>query len=256
MSLDIQEQKNKKLKIVNTANNLDKEIAPELPDPLPKYSGFNFVVSGPSGSGKTTLLTSLMTARKKNGIPQSYRRCFDKILICSPTLGQGKSQKKDPFADVNGNQKWKEFNNQSMDEMYEMLESNRDEDEHSVLILDDIGAQLRKSAGAEKKLVSLLQNRRHVFCSVFILVQKFRDLPTGIRNNMSHFVSFRPKNQLEAEAICSEMFPFCKKNYQQIMDYVFDNDDKFSFLLVDMSLKQTNKFRYFNKFNEMTISET
>lgn len=256
MSLDIQEQKNKKLKIVNTANNLDKEIAPELPDPLPKYSGFNFVVSGPSGSGKTTLLTSLMTARKKNGIPQSYRRCFDKILICSPTLGQGKSQKKDPFADVNGNQKWKEFNNQTMDEMYEMLESNRDEDEHSVLILDDIGAQLRKSAGAEKKLVSLLQNRRHVFCSVFILVQKFRDLPTGIRNNMSHFVSFRPKNQLEAEAICSEMFPFCKKNYQQIMDYVFDNDDKFSFLLVDMSLKQTNKFRYFNKFNEMTISET
>ena len=184
MSLDIQEQKNKKLKIVNTANNLDKEIAPELPDPLPKYSGFNFVVSGPSGSGKTTLLTSLMTARKKNGIPQSYRRCFDKILICSPTLGQGKSQKKDPFADVNGNQKWKEFNNQTMDEMYEMLESNRDEDEHSVLILDDIGAQLRKSAGAEKKLVSLLQNRRHVFCSVFILVQKFRDLPTGIRNNI------------------------------------------------------------------------
>ena len=256
MSLDIQEQQNKKLKIINTANNLDKEIAPELPDPLPKYSGFNFVISGPSGSGKTTLMTSLMTARKKNGIPQSYRRCFDKILICSPTLGQGKSQKKDPFADINGNQKWKEFNNQSMDEMYEMLESNRDEEEHSVLILDDIGAQLRKSAGAEKKLVSLLQNRRHVFCSVFILVQKFRDLPTGIRNNMSHFVSFRPKNQLEAEAICSEMFPFCKKNYQQIMDYVFENDDKFSFLLVDMSLKQTNKFRYFNKFNEMFISET
>ena len=256
MSLEIKEQPNKKLKIVNTANNLDKEIAPNLPEPLPRYSGFNFVVSGPSGSGKTTLLTSLMTARKKNGLPQSYRRCFDKILICSPTLGQGKSQKNDPFADVPGNQKWKAFDNQAMDEMYEMLEANRDEEDHSVLILDDIGAQLRKSAGAEKKLVSLLQNRRHVFCSVFILVQKFRDLPTGIRNNMSHFVSFRPKNQLETEAICSEMFPFCKKNYQQIMDYVFDNDDKFSFLLVDMSLKQTNKFRYFNKFNEMFINET
>ena len=256
MSLEIKEEKNKKLKIINTANNLDKEIAPDIPQPLPRYSGFNFVISGPSGSGKTTLLTSLMTARKKNGIRQSYRRCFDKILICSPTLGQGKSQKNDPFADIPGNQKWKAFDNQSMDEMYEMLESNRDEDEHSVLILDDIGASLRKSAGAEKKLVSLLQNRRHVFCSVFILVQKFRDLPTGIRNNMSHFVSFRPKNQLEAEAICTEMFPFCKKNYQQIMDYVFENDDKFSFLLVDMSLKQTNKFRYFNKFNEMFISET
>ena len=71
---------------------------------------------------------------------------------------------------------------------------------------------------------------------------------------MSHFITFRPKNQLEMEGICAEMMPFCKKNYQQIMDYVFDNDDKVSFLMIDMSLKETNKFRYFNKFNEMTIT--
>ena len=32
------------------------------------------------------------------------------------------------------------------------------------------------------------------------------------------------------------------------MDYVFYNDDKFSFLMVDMSLRETNKYRYFNKF--------
>jgi hypothetical protein len=103
--------------------------------------------------------------------------------------------------------------------------------------------------------VSLLQNRRHMFCSVFILVQKFKDLPMGIRNNMSHFVSFRPKNQMEMEAICSETMPFCKKNYQQIMNYIYDNEDKFSFLMIDMSLKETNKFRYFKKFNEIFIHQ-
>jgi hypothetical protein len=142
-----------------------------------------------------------------------------------------------------------------MNEIYETLQSNREEEEHSVLILDDIGAQLRKSAGAEKQLVSLLQNRRHVFCSVFILVQRFRDLPTGIRNNMSHFVTFRPKNILEEESICSELLPFKKACWRQIMDFVFDNEDKFSFLMVDMSLKQTNKYRYFNKFDPLEISE-
>jgi Cdc6-like AAA superfamily ATPase len=252
--LNITEQPNKKLSIINTANNLDKMLSQDLPEPLPNYSGFNFVISGASGSGKTTLMTSIMSARKKKGIRQSYRKVFDKILICSPTLGQGKSAKNDVFSDVRGEQKWKTFNNETMNEILETLESARDDDEHSVLILDDIGAQLRKSAGAEKQLVSLLQNRRHMFCSVFILVQKFRDLPMGIRNNMSHFVSFRPKNQLEMEAICSETMPFCKKNWQQIMDYVFNNNDKFSFLMIDMSLKHTNKFRYFNKFNEMTIS--
>jgi len=49
--------------------------------------------------------------------------------------------------------------------------------------------------------------------------------------------------------------PFNKKNYQQIMNYVFDNTDMFSFLLIDMSLKQTNKFRYFKKFNEIFIQQ-
>jgi len=241
---------------MNTANNLDKQLCDDLPSPLPNYSGFNFVISGASGSGKTTLLTSMMSARKKNGIRQSYRKVFDKIVICSPTLGQGKSAKQDPFHDVPGDRKFKEFNLQVMDEIYEMVEANRDNDEHSVLILDDIGAQLRKSAGAEKKLVSLLQNRRHVFTSVFVLVQRFRDLPPGLRANMSHFATFRPKNMLEEEAICSETMPFHKKNWRQIMDYVFDNSDRFSFLMIDMSLKETNQYRYFSKFDPLMINET
>jgi len=256
MPLEFHQEKNKRLKIMNTANHLDKQLCDDLPSPLPNWSGFNFVISGASGSGKTTLLTSMMSAKKKNGIRQSYRKVFDKIVICSPTLGQGKSAKQDPFHDVPGDRKFKEFNLQVIDEIYAMVEANRDNDEHSILILDDIGAQLRKSAGAEKKLVSLLQNRRHVFTSVFILVQRFRDLPTGIRANMSHFVTFRPKNMLEEEAICSETMPFHKKNWRQIMDYVFDNSDRFSFLMIDMSLKETNQYRYFSKFDPLMINET
>lgn len=197
----------------------------------------------------------MMTARKINGVRQSYRKVFNKILICSPTLGQGKSAKNDPFKDVPGEQKWKTFTIAHMDEIFKTIESNRDDDEQTVLILDDIGAQLRKSAHAEKQLVTLLQNRRHLFCSVFILVQRYKDLPSGIRNNMSHFVSFRPKNQLEHMSICDEVFPFHRRQHQKIMDYVFDNADRFSFLLIDMSLKETNKFRYFNKFNEILITE-
>jgi len=81
-------------------------------------------------------------------------------------------------------------------------------------------------------------------------------MPTGIRNNASHFVTFRPKNQLEQESICSEMMPFARKNWQQIMDYCFENDDRFSFLMIDMSLRNTNKFLYYKKFDKMLINET
>lgn len=254
-SLEITEVKNKHLDIFNTPSNLDKPLAPDIPDPLPANSGFAFGISGPSGSGKTTLLTSIMSARKKNGKRQSYRKVFDHIIIVSPTLGQGKSAKKDVFADIKGEQKFKHFNNASMQEIFNMIEENREEGEHTCLILDDVGSQLRKNATAEKMLTGLIQNRRHLFCSIFILLQKFKDMPTGIRNNLSHFITFRPKNLLEQEAICSEMMPFHRKHHQTILDFCFENEDKHSFLMIDMSLKENNKFRYFRRFNEIIITE-
>jgi hypothetical protein len=248
-------EKYNKLDIKNTPNNLNKKLADDLPEPLPNYSGFNFIIAGPSGSGKTTTLVSMMTRKKENGKRTSYRKVFDRIIVCSPTLGNGTSMKKDEFSSLPEGQKFKEFNYQTMREIYDMCEEFHDEEEHTCVIFDDVGAALRKDAKAEKLFTSFLQNRRHIWTSCFILVQKYRDLPTGIRNNMSHFIFFRPKNQLEIESICSELMPFSKKHYQNIMDYVFDNDDRFSFMMIDMSLMKTNKFRFFNKFNELYIEE-
>ena len=56
MDLQINEQNNTTLQIYNSANNLDKELASDVPNPLPNYSGFCMVISGPSGSGKSTSL--------------------------------------------------------------------------------------------------------------------------------------------------------------------------------------------------------
>jgi len=247
-------EKQSKLEIENAKNNNDKILNKNIPYPLPKVSGFNMLISAPSGSGKTTLLVSLMNQKKKDGKRTSYRKVFDRIIVCSPTLANGKSLKDDPFSDLPETQKFETFNLETMKEILEQCQENRDENETTCVIFDDVGSQLRNDKKAEKLLTSFLQNRRHIWTSCFILVQKFRDLPTGIRNNMTHFIFFRPKNQLETEAICSELMPFHKKYYQQVLDYVFDNDDKYSFMMIDMSLKDTNKFKFFNKFNEMIFS--
>lgn len=255
MSLSIFEKHNT-LDIMNSANNLDLPLCHDLSEPLPNYNGFMFLISGASGSGKTTLLTSLMSQKNKKGQPRkSYRSLFDRILICSPTLTNETSLKKNPFADIPDHQVWKKFDHESMQEIMDTIYENHDEGENTILILDDIGAMLRKDAKAEKLLVSLGQNRRHVNCSIFILVQKFRDMPTGIRNNSSHFITFRPKNNMEVESIMEEMCPFKKKHWQQIMSYIFDNDDKHSFLFIDMSLRNSNKFIFYNKFNRMYIDD-
>lgn len=255
MSLSICEKHNP-LEIMNTANNLDSELCSNLVEPLPNHNGFLWLIDGSPGSGKTTLLTSLMSKKTKKGQQkQSYRSLFDRILICSPTLTNGTSLKKNPFSDIPDHQIWKKFDHESMEEIMDMIHDNHEEGENTVLILDDIGAMLRKDAKAEKLLVSLAQNRRHLNCSIFILVQKFKDMPTGIRSCASHFITFRPKNNMEIESIMEEMCPFKKKHWQQIMNYVFDNDDKHSFLFIDMSLRKTNKFIFYNKFNRMYIDD-
>ena len=254
MSLHIHEKKNH-LEVKNSDSNLDKPLTIELPEPLPNFNGFNWLMSGPSGSGKTTLLTSLMTQKKKNGKRMSFRKLFDRIIICSSTLGNGKSLKKDPFKDIPESQKFLKFNRETMHAINEMCKDNNAADENSLVIFDDVGSQLRKDSKAEALLVEFLQNRRHLNTSCFILVQKFKNLPTGIRNNMTHFSFFRPKNQLELEDICSEMMPFHKKHYQPIIDYVFDNDDNFSFMTIDVSRKKTNKFVFYNGFNRMIIED-
>jgi ABC-type dipeptide/oligopeptide/nickel transport system ATPase component len=251
MPLHIQEQANKDLEIENTKNNLDKPLADDLPFPLPNYSGFMMCISGSSGSGKTTALYSIMLKKKMKNKRQSYRKLFDKIYVVSPTIGKA-SMKKDPFSKLPESQKSCSLSLQCLMELEDEFAENREDNKHSCLILDDVGSQLKKN-GVYQKLTQIIQNRRHNFVSIFILVQKFRDVPTGIRNNLSHFITFLPKNNVEKEAIFTELFPFNKKNANDIIEYVYTS--KHDFLFVDMSLKASNKFEYYKNFNPLNILE-
>lgn len=256
MSLEIYEKEGK-LEVINTANNLDGELTDKMEEPLPNNNAFMWGICGSPGSGKTTLLLSLLTQKTPKGQPKkSYRKLFDRILIMSPTLGWGQSLKKDPFKDVPEGQKWKSFNNQTMAEAMDMIEENFDNDETTLLILDDVTSELRRNPHAEKQLSWLAQNRRHKRCAIFLLVQKYKAIPTAIRAAFSHFTTFKPKNNIEIESIMGELVPFKKQHWIQILNYIFENGDKFSFFHIDMSLRTTNKFLYYNKWNQMMIEDS
>jgi hypothetical protein len=255
MALDITEKQGK-LDVINSANNLDKPLCDNLIEPLPNYSGFQWIIAGQSGTGKTSLLLSLLTQKSKKGeAKRSYRKLFDHIIVVSPTLGSGKSNKKDPLADLPEEQKFKDFNYQTMRQVYDMCEEWREDDEHTLVIFDDVTSQLKKDYQAMKLLGEFSQNRRHIYTSIFLLTQKWTDVPLSVRANCSHFSSYRPKNNVELEAICSEMMPFLKKHWLEIMNYIFTDEDRFAFLLADMSMKKSNKVMFYNKFNRLLIED-
>jgi hypothetical protein len=121
--------------------------------------------------------------------------------------------------------------------------------------MDDVTSQLKRDYQAMKLLGEFSQNRRHIYTSIFLLTQKWTDVPLSVRANCSHFSSYRPKNNIELESICSEMMPFHKKHWLEIMNYVFTDEDRFAFLFVDMSMKKSNKVTFYNKFNLLMIDD-
>lgn len=254
MSLQITEKTNDCVCLHNSKNNLDKILANDIPEPLPNYSGFSMLICGASGSGKTTALYSMMSAKKAKGKRQSYKKCFHHIYIVSPTMAN-QSIKNDPFKTIPQNQVHRTLSLKVLEDLEEQIKENREEGKHSVIIFDDVGSQLRKSQAIDKKLTQMIQNRRHDFTSYFILLQKFKDAGTGIRNNISHFMTYKPKNRIERDAITNELLPFKHQVSEQLLNYVFENEDKYSYLFVDMSLKQTNKFRFFKKFNLLELED-
>tara|TARA_R110000868_G_scaffold167194_1_gene401478 strand:+ start:280 stop:1053 length:774 start_codon:yes stop_codon:yes gene_type:complete len=241
-----------KMVVKNSKNNLDKQLSPKMAEELPNYNGFCWVLVGSSGSGKTTLLYSLMKTGIKKGLQQGYKNIFDKIYVVSPTIGND-SIKDDPFKKLPSNQMYKELTADSIDEIQKNLESNRKDNKNSLLILDDVGSELKKSKNIEKKLISLIQNRRHLYTSIIILLQKFKDAPTGIRNNMSHFISFRPKNNIEQDSIISEMFKFSKEEVDDLFNYIYDA--KHDFLYVDLSLQKSGQYIFYKNFNRLELTK-
>jgi len=256
MSLKISEVENKKIAVHNTVCALDQLLTKDDISPLPACSGYSILIIGPSGSGKTTLLNSIMTKPKRKGHRQSYKGLFDLIYVISPTLG-GTSVKGDKFATLPTDQIYRELNMNVLDELEEKLYQNKKDGLHSCVVMDDIGSQLKgRGQKCEKKIVQMLQNRRHVSCSYITLLQKFKDCPNGIRSNTSHLAFFRPKNRIEKEAIMHELMPYDNKKNEQIFSYVFDNEkNKFPFMFIDMSLKKSNKYQFYSGFNHLAIDE-
>ena len=253
MSLQIVEKNNERLSLHNSKNNLDGKLGDDIPSPLPNYSGFSMLICGAAGSGKTTMLYSMMSAKKKKGLRQSYRKAFHHIYIVSPTMAN-ESIKNDPFKSLPKDQIYRKLTLETLNELEEKVMKHREDGEHSVIIMDDVGSDLKKN-GVLQKLTQLSYNRRHMFTSMFILLQKYRDCPTGMRANISHFATFKPKNKPEREAICHELLPFNTKKADQLLNYVFENDNRFSFLFVDMSLRETNKFKFYKNFNELQLED-
>ena len=238
---------------MNCDHRLDTD-ALRFPMALQSFvSGFNLLINGSSGSGKTNLLVSLLKSRPdhKKGLRRSFKRIFDNVIIVSPSL---KSLKDPVFKGLK--HKYTQFTDEVLDEIVAILEdvdsSDSDSDESpektkTLLVLDDCGSYLK--GAIERRFNHLVKNRRHTpsTLSIICLVQKFKDASTTHRANLTHFITFKPRNEMEMTSIYDEMIGQPKKYMHEIMNGIFNK--RFNHLMVDFTQHHgQGGFMYYSNF--------
>ena len=208
---------------------------------------FNLVVVGRPGSGKTNFVVNLLKTGKYDEERRGLRKMFENVVVCSPSIS---SLKKNIFSKIDEGKLFEEFDMNFIEFVKELTDIESEEGNNTLIICDDVGAQLRKDARVEKAFLSLAFNRRHRRLSIITSVQSYKNLPVPLRTSASHLVLFRPVNQKELLSVWEEVLgPIDRKQLNQFIDWLFDK--KHNFLFVDMSLLLSSKFIFYKNWNKI-----
>ncbi len=199
----------------------DVVIHDQIKPPLPGRRGaFFLVVCGIPGSGKTSCMVSLLSSR------DAYRKAFDNVHVVMPSHSAA-SLKRNIFKGHN------RMNDElTMDTLEMILESAKQEAEkkhNSLLILDDVTAELKNSS-IQQLLKQIVFNRRHYRLSVLLLVQSYISIPLSLRKTITHGIFYKPRNKKEYAAVFEELIMLPQDTAEALQRFVFRNPHDFMFV--------------------------
>ena len=187
--------------------------------------GFLCVIGRP-GSGKTSLTISLIT--QKN--PKIYRKTHHHILVLMPQNSIS-SLKKNPFKVLPEENFYNELNESSITDLFNRIDSYSKDGEKTLLFIDDMTADFKKSKNIEIILKRIIYNRRHLKCNVIITAQSYVNIPLDIRKCISNCILFKPPKK-EMEVLFSELVESKKEIFDDIMRMAYDKKHNFLFINV------------------------
>jgi KaiC/GvpD/RAD55 family RecA-like ATPase len=238
-------KKNKKLDLQPPSFNCDGNLAPHLKeyDMLQHLNNFGFLgVIGKPGSGKTSIVISMLTSRKKNRV---FRKVFDDVILVMPTCSR-ESLKKNVFKNHLQEKMFDELTLGSITNIYNQLFANSENNQTSLLILDDVGASL-KDATIATILRKIMFNRRHLKVHIIMLLQNFLSLNKQIRALFSNIIIFKP-SKTEFENLMTEMFKMHKDTALDLMKEIYPDPHDYLFLNVDSQ-------KMYKNFDEIILPE-
>ena len=208
----------------------DSPIHKQIKSPLPNTAFFMAFI-GSAGSGKSSAAISWLTH------PEMYNKVFHNIFIVMPSSSRA-SLKGDPFQSHPKEKLFDELTVGTLEFVKAFCEVSSAEGHHSLLFMDDVGAEL-KNKDIQHLLKQLIFNRRHLRLSIQICTQSYNTIPLSIRKNISHLVAFKFRNKKECELLFSELIFVDKKVQLQLLNHIFDS--QYNFMFVNTALNRIYK---------------
>lgn len=211
MHIEVLEKPNLKKVKMNVDDVIDEKIM-KYPMSADLFSRTSFnIILGKMGQGKTSLIT--------NFVKTIFKKCFEHMIVFIPT-GSRKSIENDiygkhlPDADL-----YDALTADNLDEVIEKLEENADNEENTLLIIDDFQSAL-KDPDVLARLQKIVTRMRHMRTTIFILQQNFQKMAKFMRELVTNVITFNVgKSQLDK--LFEETVQLDKNKFQALIDLAF-----------------------------------
>ena len=136
------------------------------------------------------------------------------------------SLKNSPFKNHDPEKIFDELNYENLEEVYTRVKNSSEEDQNTLLIIDDMTSDLKNHENL-KLFMMLINNRRHLRLSIWILVQSYIAIPLNLRKTISHLVMFKPANKKEYISLFDELLHLPKQLAEDVTQWVFKKNHDF-----------------------------
>ena len=157
------------------------------------------------------------------------------------------SLKKNPFKDIDQDNIYNELTEDNILNIYSKIDAYSSKNEKTLLYIDDMTADLKRSKFISDTLKRMIFNRRHLKCNIIITAQTYPNIPLDIRKCITNLFLFRPP-KMEMLKIFEELIENKKEIFDKILNLTYDMNHNFLFVNVPSQ-------RLFKMFDEIIIND-
>jgi hypothetical protein len=148
-----------------------------------------------------------------------YKKCFENVYVVIPDVSR--ASLKDNIYDKHLEPEclFNKLTAEVLDHIYDEAKENADEDENTLLIIDD-SQEVLKEKPIAKALEKLIIKKRHLHLTIFMMLQNFNSIERRSRVNADNVIMFN-MGKTQLEDIIEQVLKCKPDTSQQIIELGF-----------------------------------